>query len=165
MFKMVYIDGECLKCRKTRKVIDTLLICSECIAGMCKSKTVSEETKEALKWLVNAQWGARLSTTHDDRKKFNAQMESMTGEIGNGGFKDTQINQKNDQVIHWRHYPDEIPMGIEASSVIVKFKNGKIMHNVFYTPEDSAHDHSPWQQTEFWIPMSDFGEEEMQTCH
>ncbi len=52
------VKGTCIVCKEEKNVIDTVSICADCIFEMRTRPGVSAETKEALKWLLNAQYGA-----------------------------------------------------------------------------------------------------------
>ena len=54
----MHVKGTCIVCKKDADVIDTLSICTDCISNMIKSGSVHPETRNGLKALLNAQYGA-----------------------------------------------------------------------------------------------------------
>jgi hypothetical protein len=56
--------------------------------------------------------------------------------------------------VKWYPYPAVLPNEYE-SDLIIWTKVDKLEWNIFYTPEDSSHDHSPWQRTKYWTRLGD----------
>jgi hypothetical protein len=54
----------------------------------------------------------------------------------------------------WYPYPAVLPKEYE-SNLIVWTKDDDLEWNIFYTNEDSSHDHSPWQRTKYWTRTKD----------
>ena len=63
---------------------------------------------------------------------------------------------------HWKPYPETTPdeyAGLSNSEdIILLNKDGTVTLNVFYTKEDSAHDHSCWQRATHWMFVEGFDE-------
>ena len=56
------IHGECRLCHEQTGIIDGIEICGRCVLDARNKPGISPETRDALKWLLNVQYGAMKTT-------------------------------------------------------------------------------------------------------
>lgn len=72
------VQDVCAICHEKGSVIDTILICTNCILKAMYSPTISNETKRGLKWICNMQYGALVSPfEHPTKDRMSAPVKTL----------------------------------------------------------------------------------------
>ena len=53
----MYVNGVCKVCHETKMVIDMLNICGGCLSSWRNDEKTSPETRQAIKWALNSEFG------------------------------------------------------------------------------------------------------------
>lgn len=133
----------------------------------------SKERIESLLWVnLKCPYCGEIDTLRDHLFQYKMQVKDSEGNVISKSEllavcprceKTSRVNlqlskenglEMDNSDVRWRKYPDPNLEGCVRDCIILK-KDSSIEDSIFWTEEDSSHDHSPWQDTEYYLTHED----------